>query len=264
MASPTTQLDLPIEGMTCASCAARVERRLNEVDGVEATVNYATARATVAYDPRQVRPEDLVTTVEETGYHAALPSAHGDHDHGAHDDAALADLRRRLIVSAPLALAVVLVSMVPALQFAGWEWAALALATPVALWGAMPFHRATWLNLRHRAATMDTLITLGTLTAWTWSTVVVLTGADQELYFEVSAVVVVFLLDQHGHMGGAESGLAMRHEHCERVRAHEPDHLRSVIDLIMSRNVHVSDSPWAPHVAPPRRAGCARMGSGGR
>ena len=189
----TDHVDIPIEGMTCASCAARVERRLNAVDGAEATVNYATAQATVSFDPGRVRPEDLVAAVEETGYHAALPSGDG-HDHGGHDDASLADLRRRLRVSAPLSFAVVLLSMVEPLKFGGWEWAALALATPVVLWGALPFHRATWMNLRHRAATMDTLISLGTLTAWTWSLVVVVTGAEQDVYFEVAAVVVVFLL----------------------------------------------------------------------
>ncbi len=195
MTTATDHLDLPIEGMTCASCAARVERRLNAVDGAEATVNYATAHATVSFDPGRVRPEDLVAAVEETGYHAALPDpGAGAQAHGDHDDASLADLRRRLLVSAPLAAVVVLVSMIGALKFDGWEWVALALATPVVLWGALPFHRATLMNLRHRAATMDTLISLGTLTAWTWSAVVVLSGAAQEVYFEVAAVVVVFLL----------------------------------------------------------------------
>jgi Cu+-exporting ATPase len=193
----TERVELPIEGMTCASCAARVERRLNEVDGAQATVNYATGNASVAYDPRTVGTDDLVAAVESTGYHATAPAPGGEHAghvHGPTGDGALADLRRRLIVSTLLAVPVVLISMIGALHFGGWRWVALALATPVVFWGGLPFHRATWLNLRHRAATMDTLISLGTLTAWSWSTAVVLTGSAADVYFEISAVVVVFLL----------------------------------------------------------------------
>ncbi len=196
MASTTERLDIPIEGMTCASCAMRVERRLNDVEGVAATVNYATAHATVDYDPDSVGPAELLAAVESTGYHATAPPAggHAGHVHGPTDDGALADLRRRLLVSALLAVPVVLISMVGALHFDGWRWVALALATPVVFWGGLPFHRATWLNLRHRAVTMDTLISLGTLTAWSWSAAVVLTGSAEDVYFEISAVVVVFLL----------------------------------------------------------------------
>ncbi|MGZ8687907.1 MAG: cation transporter, partial [Gaiellaceae bacterium] len=159
--------------MTCSSCAARIEKKLNRLDGVEATVNYATERATVEYDPSDITPERLVQVVEETGYHALLPAPS---EAGAPDTAEpaadpAAPWRLRLLVSAALTVPVLLLSMVEPLQFDGWQWLALQLATPVVLWGAWPFHRAAWLNLRHGSATMDTLISLGTLAAWGWSVV---------------------------------------------------------------------------------------------
>jgi len=208
VAAPT-RIELPIEGMTCASCAARIERKLNKLDGVSATVNYATEQAAVEYDPTQVSPAALVDAVEQVGYAARLPQAETD----AVQDDPLASLRRRLIVSAVLALPVLLMSMISALQFTYWQWLALELATPVVLWAAWPFHLAAWKNLRHAAATMDTLISLGTLAAWSWSVVALFfldagaagmkmpfrlvaergASADQ-IYLEVASVVVTFLL----------------------------------------------------------------------
>ena len=182
------RLDLPIEGMTCASCAARVARSLNGLEGVDASVNLATETATVAFDPGRIDPARLVEAVEATGYRARLPGAG---EPGREGDGGLG---RRLAVSAALSLPVLLVSMIPALRFGGWEWAALALAAPVVLWGGWPFHRAAWAGLRHRAASMDTLISLGTLAALGWSATVVLSGADAEVYLEVATVVTTFLL----------------------------------------------------------------------
>jgi Cu+-exporting ATPase len=183
-------LDLPITGMTCGSCAARVERSLNEVEGVTATVNYATERATVDYDAGAVVPEQLVDAVEAVGYGALLP---GDEDVHADDRDTAASLRRRLVISAALSLPVLLVSMIPSLQFDGWEWVAFALATPVVLWGALPFHVATWANLKHGAATMDTLISVGVLAAWAWS-VYAMFAPDTDMYFETASVVTTFVL----------------------------------------------------------------------
>ncbi len=167
MSAPATErIELPITGMTCASCANRIERNLNELDGVTATVNYATEKARVEFDPGTVAPAQLVGAVEAAGYRAVLPST--DRGEPAEPDAT-APLRRRLVLSSLLSLPVLLLSMVPALQFDNWQWLALNLATPVVLWGAWPFHKAAWANLRHGAATMDTLISVGVLTAWLWS-----------------------------------------------------------------------------------------------
>jgi len=205
-------LELPIEGMTCSSCAGRVEKRLNELEGVEATVNFATERASVSFDPARVAPEQLVEAVEGVGYSASLPAARGDEDEIAEPDPT-ADLRRRLIFSAALSLPVLLLAMVEPLQFRNWQWLSLLLATPVVLWGGWPFHRAAWLNLRHGTATMDTLISLGTLAALGWSLYALFlgdagtpgmtmpfelvsergAGAD-EIYLEVAAVVTTFIL----------------------------------------------------------------------
>nr|WP_217914831.1 heavy metal translocating P-type ATPase [Miltoncostaea marina] len=210
----TERLDLPITGMTCASCAARVEKKLNRLEGVEASVNYATETATVAFDPGRVPAERLVAAVESAGYGATLPAAPGDEAPPAAEPAdPAAALRTRLVVSAALALPVVLLSMIPPLQFDNWQWLALQLATPVVLWGAWPFHRAAWVNLRHGAATMDTLVSIGVVAAWIWSLValfglgagdpgmrmgfdlVIDAGAGAEhIYLEVAAVVTVFIL----------------------------------------------------------------------
>ncbi|MFJ6069481.1 heavy metal translocating P-type ATPase [Streptomyces sp. NPDC093065] len=172
------EVELLIGGMTCASCAARVEKKLNRMDGVTATVNYATEKARVSH-PVTVAVADLIATVVKTGYTAEEPApppepadeagtegrATGDGD----DDPELSALRQRLLVSVLLAVPVVLLAMVPALQFDNWQWLSLTLAAPVVVWGGLPFHRAAWTGLRHGAATMDTLVSLGTLAAFGWS-----------------------------------------------------------------------------------------------
>ena len=210
----TRQLDLTIGGMTCASCANRIEKRLNKVDGVTATVNYATERAAVTIDG-DVDPADLVAQVEAAGYTAQLPQAPGgdDESEGAGTIDPTAALRTRLLVSLALTVPVVAMAMIPALQFDYWQWLSLTLAAPVVVWGALPFHRAAWLNLRHGTATMDTLISIGTLAAFGWSiyslfigdagmvgmtmpfelTIQRGSGAD-EIYLEVAAAVTTFIL----------------------------------------------------------------------
>ncbi len=200
---------LDVGGMTCASCAARVEKKLNKIDGVSASVNYATEQATVTY-PDTVRPEDLVAAVEATGYTAALPTPESEEPEPPRTDEAAA-WRQRLTISAALSIPVVLLSMIPALQFDNWQWLTLTLASPVVVWGAWPFHRAAWVNLRHGAATMDTLISVGVSAAYLWSLWALFfthagrpgmtmsfdllpsdTG-DVHLYLEVAAAVTTFL-----------------------------------------------------------------------
>jgi Cu+-exporting ATPase len=182
-------VELPITGMTCASCASRVERRLNEVDGVTATVNYATERATVDYDQTTVEPGQLVDAVESAGYGAVLT----DTDGAGADGDSTASLRRRLVVSAVLSLPVLLISMIPALEFEDSDWVAFALATPVVLWGAWPFHTATWANLKHGATSMDTLVSIGVLAAWLWS-IYALVDGGADMYFETAAVITTFII----------------------------------------------------------------------
>jgi Cu+-exporting ATPase len=203
------RLELPIQGMTCASCAARIERTLNELEGVTASVNYATEKAAVEYDPARATPELLVDAVEQVGYSARLPEAAA----ATVEEDSTASLRRRLVFATVLSVPVLLVTMISALQFTYWQWLALALATPVVLWAGWPFHVATWKNLRHGAATMDTLISLGTLAAWGWSVVALFVlgagetgmkmsfelfperGSGREhIYLEVAAVVTAFVL----------------------------------------------------------------------
>ena len=219
------QVTLDIDGMTCASCAARIEKRLNRLDGVDATVNYATERASVTAGPG-VSDDALIAQVENLGYHARLPlrpshepEAHGEH--GAHespaghthDDLDVAVLRQRLLVSAVLGLPVLVLSMVPAWQFDNWQWLAFALTGPVVIWGAWPFHRAAAMNARHLAASMDTLVSIGTIAAFGWSVYALFWGdaghpgmvmemsfaaggdaAHDELYLEVASAVTVFIL----------------------------------------------------------------------
>ena len=195
MAMPTTNpehIEVPISGMTCASCANRIERTLNELEGVSATVNYATEKATVDFDPGAVAPEQLVGAVEAAGYRALLPAAPGQDATSAEADGT-ASLRRRLLLSAALTIPVLVLSMIPAVQFENWEWPALVLATPVVVWGAWPFHRAAWANARHVTATMDTLISIGVLAAWLWSVYAVISG-EADMYLEVAAGVTVFIL----------------------------------------------------------------------
>jgi P-type Cu+ transporter len=209
-AAARRELTLAVGGMSCASCAARVEKRLNQVDGIVATVNFATEQATVDF-PDSVTADDLIAAVEETGYTATLP-ARLDEPSLPEESGATTSWRRRLLVSTVLTVPVVLLSMVPALQFEYWQWLALALATPVAVWGAWPFHRAALANLRHRAATMDTLISVGVAAAYLWSlwalffthagapgmkmTVSLLASSEDgpHLYLEVAAAVTTFIL----------------------------------------------------------------------
>ncbi len=234
-------LELAVTGMTCAACAARIEKRLNRLPGVRASVNYATERAVVDFDAATVTPEVLVAAVEAAGYGARLPSPPGPaRPDGrvtpvgappapeADDDPRLRELRSRLLASAVLSVPVVAMAMIPALQFRFWQWLSFTLAAPVATWGAWPFHRVALANLRHRTATMDTLVSIGVAAAFAWSTWALFrggagepgytmpfeltigrgggghampgmdTGAGQadppHLYLEVAAAVTVFLL----------------------------------------------------------------------
>ncbi|MEU8584244.1 heavy metal translocating P-type ATPase [Streptomyces abikoensis] len=181
-AVPAADVELAIGGMTCASCAARIEKKLNRMDGVTATVNFATEKAKVSYGPG-VEVADLIATVEKTGYTAQEPpkpaaraeatpgedrQGDGSGDNGGYSGE-LGALRQRLLVSLVLSVPVVLMAMVPALQFDNWQWLSLTLAAPVVVWGALPFHKAAWTNARHGAATMDTLVSIGTLAALGWS-----------------------------------------------------------------------------------------------
>ncbi|MEU9085708.1 heavy metal translocating P-type ATPase [Streptomyces sp. NPDC048357] len=222
---PITAVELSIGGMTCASCAARIEKKLNRMDGVEATVNYATEKAHVSYTG-DVRVADLIATVVKTGYTAEEPPPPAPapaedavraqtqaQTQAEVPDPTLSALRQRLLVSAALALPVVLLSMVPALQFDNWQWLSLTLAAPVVVWGGLPFHKAAWTNARHGAATMDTLVSVGTLAAFTWSLwalffghagmpgmrhgfdlTISRTDGSSALYLEVAAGVVSFIL----------------------------------------------------------------------
>jgi Cu+-exporting ATPase len=208
------QVELAIGGMTCASCAARVERKLNRLEGVSASVNYVTEKARVSYTDG-VTPEDLVATVVSSGYTAELPQtqAEAGYPHTGPETGEIRALGERLMGSAVLAIQVTAMAMVPALQFPRWQWLSLLLTTPVAVWGAWPFHRAAWRNLRHGAATMDTLISMGVLAAFLWSIYALLvektdgpvathqvgpalhqTHGGPHVYFEVAAGVTVFLL----------------------------------------------------------------------
>lgn len=205
-------VDLYIGGMTCTSCATRIENKLNRLPGVEATVNYAidTARLSLS---GETSVAEAIAAIEGTGYTAELPHEQGAEPVVAAADGELERLRQRLVISAVLAAPVVLLSMIPLLQFENWQWLALALASPVAVWGAWPFHRAAWLNARHGAATMDTLISVGVLAAFGWSLYALFfgmagqvgmtmtmdgvfsqRGGSADIYLEVAAAVTVFIL----------------------------------------------------------------------
>jgi len=210
----TGEVELLIGGMTCASCAARVEKKLNRMDGVTATVNYATEKARVSFGG-DVTTDDLIATVEKTGYTAALrprPEARPEPARGE-EDGVRSTLRQRLLVSTLLSVPVVAMAMVPALQFTYWQWLSLTLAAPVVVWGGLPFHRAAWTNLRHGAATMDTLVSLGTGAAFLWSLYALFLGTAGEpgmthpfeltiartdgsanIYLEAAAGVTTFIL----------------------------------------------------------------------
>ena len=211
-------IELEIGGMTCASCAMRIEKKLNKLDGVTATVNYATEKAKVQA-PEGVDPETLIAEVAKAGYAASLPrkgavaNEAGVEAEDEGPDTELLTLRNRVIGSAVLAIPVIALSMVPAFQFDYWQWASLTLAAPVVVWAAWPFHKAAWTNLRHGAATMDTLVSLGTLSALLWSLYALFLGTAGEpgmthpfelsveptdgaanIYLEVAAGVTLFLL----------------------------------------------------------------------
>ena len=185
---PEGRVELALEGMTCAACANRIERRLNKLEGVEASVNYAIEQAAVRYDAGRVAVADLVGAVEAAGYHARLATEAGEGEHRA------GALRRRLAVAVALTAPLTALAMLPPPQFEGWEWLALALATPVVFWAGFGFHRAAVLNARHGAATMDTLISIGTLAAWAWSVVALVALDDAHTYFEVAAVITTLIL----------------------------------------------------------------------
>ena len=209
----TTDIELEIGGMTCASCAMRIEKKLNKLDGVTATVNYATetARVTAATD---LDPAMLIAEVEKTGYTAVVPAAHGTiPDSDGVVDPELVALRQRLVGAVMLTVPVIILAMAPALQFEYWQWASLTLAAPVITWAAWPFHRAAWTNLRHGAATMDTLVSVGTLSALLWSLYALFLGTAGvpgmkhgfdltvtpgdgagNIYLEVAAGVTMFVL----------------------------------------------------------------------
>jgi Cu+-exporting ATPase len=183
------ELRLDLSGMTCASCAARIERKLNKLEGVEATVNFATEQATVSCDA-SVTADELVRAVESIGY-GARPVAPA-HEHG--EEGADRDLAWKLVAAIVLTVPVVLLAMVSPLQFAGWEWLALALATPVVFGSGIGFHRVALKNARHADASMDTLISVGTLAAWTWSAVVLVFGLAASTYFEAAAAITTLIL----------------------------------------------------------------------
>ncbi len=214
LAVSTGLIELEIGGMTCATCAARIEKKLNKLDGVTASVNYATEKARVTF-PASLTPADLIDTVEQIGYAARVPAPLAPSAEAGPDPAAteLAGLRTRLLVSLALSVPVVAMAMVPALQYPNWQWLSAILATPVVFYGGAPFHRASWANLRHGAATMDTLITIGTLAAYGWSLYALLFGTAGQpgmhhgftfavdrmagansIYLEVAAGVTTFIL----------------------------------------------------------------------
>jgi P-type Cu+ transporter len=186
-AAEPKEFRLELEGMTCASCAARIEKRLNKLEGVEATVNFATEQATVHVDPR-VPVEKLVVAVELAGYGAR--SAEVDH----HQDEPAAAMPLPLVVAVVFTLPVALLALVPPVRFAAWEWVALVLSIPVVFYSGLGIHRAALRNARHQTATMDTLISLGTLATWLWSALVLVGGLSTGTYFEVGAVVTTFIL----------------------------------------------------------------------
>jgi Cu+-exporting ATPase len=207
--STAERVDLALTGMSCAACAARIENTLNNIDGVDATVNFATEKASVAFNPAVVSTDDLRAAVESIGYGAELPTSVRDDDE---DERRRRVLLRRLVVAIALGVPVLLMSMVPAAQFRNWQWVALVLATPVATWAAAPFHRAAWKNARQAEASMDTLVSVGVLAAYAWSAYALFftaagdtgmkmsmslmptRGDTHHLYFEVASTTVALIL----------------------------------------------------------------------
>jgi len=181
------RVELAITGMTCASCAARIEKRLNKVAGVTATVNFASEHAAIAFDPVRVGVEDLIGAVEAAGYGAALAEAGSTVDPSR-------SYRTRLVVAAVLTVPLLVFAWVMASRPPGWEWVSFALATPVVFYGGWPFHTAAFANARHAAATMDTLVSVGTIAAWTWSTVVVVGRISTDVYFDTAGAITTLIL----------------------------------------------------------------------
>jgi Cu+-exporting ATPase len=182
--------DLAVEGMTCAACANRIQRGLNKLDGVdEARVNFASGRATVFHD-ESISDDEFRATIETLGYEAPVES-----DHDEAERARERELRNRLLFATVLGLPVVIISMFHSLHFSGWEWVVAALATPVVFWSGWPFHHAAWMNIRHGSTTMDTLVSMGTLSAWAWSTVVLLFDIEGgHVYYETSVVIIALIM----------------------------------------------------------------------
>ncbi len=186
-AEECARVELAISGMTCASCAQRIEKRLNKLVGVEATVNFASEHAAVTYDPERTDVAALIGAVEAAGYGAALPAALTGEDPVRH-------YRRRLVLAAALSVPLVIFAWVAAARPSGWEWLSLGLATPVVFFAGWPFHKAAAMNARHGAATMDTLVSVGTLAAWTWSTVVLAFGMPTQVYFDTAGAITTLIL----------------------------------------------------------------------
>ncbi len=246
------QIDIEVPDMSCASCVSKVEKKLNSIEGAEATVNFATKKAAISFDPELCGPEQFAGAVDAAGYTAVMPEIESDsHDHMSHSVAPVSTLFHRFVVSAVLTVPLVLITMIPALQFDYWQWVALALATPVVFWGGLPFHRSAWKAARHGSSTMDTLISLGTLAAYFWSLYALLFGMAGEigmtmtfelipesgggldhLYFEVAAVVTTFLL-------------AGRYFE-ERAKSRAGDALKALLDM-GAKEVSVIDSDGSEH-----------------
>ena len=199
---------LAVTGMTCAACAARIEKKLNKIDGVSATVNYATSKATILHENGSTEVDSLIKTIEDLGYGAVAPKIEeGESTAEIATEAHLIDIRRRLVVSAICALPVMLMSMIRPLQFDGWQWVSLVLALQVALWGAAPFHRSAWRNARHRATTMDTLVSLGVIAAMSWSLWALIFGNAGEIGMKMN----MSLFPRSLSLVSSMSGMGMDH-----------------------------------------------------
>ena len=191
--------------MTCAACAARIEKKLNKLDGVSATVNYATSKATVLHENGSTEVDSFIKTIEDLGYGAVAPKIEdGESTAEIATEAHLIDIRRRLVVSAICALPVMLMSMIRPLQFDGWQWVSLVLALPVSVWGAAPFHRSAWRNARHRATTMDTLVSLGVIAAMSWSLWALIFGNAGEIGMKMNMSLFPRSLSGDSLMSGME------------------------------------------------------------
>jgi Cu+-exporting ATPase len=199
---------LAVTGMTCAACAARIEKKLNKIDGVIATVNYATSKATVLHENGSTKVDSFIKTIEDLGYGAVAPKIEeGESTAEIATEAHLIDIRLRLIVSAICAVPVMLMSMIRPLQFDGWQWVSLVLALPVALWGAAPFHRSAWRNARHGATTMDTLVSLGVIAAMSWSSWALIFGNAGEIGMKMN----MSLFPRSLSLDSSMSGMGMDH-----------------------------------------------------